>query len=355
MPAETLVHLLRDNYTESKIRGKKSFLLERQQLYSLAEFRTQTEILGFLADSPYGLELSKLQDDSSPVETERAIRLGLARSVQNLIQTAKGNVEQFLLEYSRRFDAYDLATLVLFKSQGRPWEEYVMTRQPLALMKENQLRKIYSIEDLESLAEVVGDETLQSRLEGISLESLTPDKASLVRDIFNGWGEERFYNFVTQKLHGRDRASCREIVGASLDILNLSISLRSKLIGLTGIKLHLVPTYWKLREKQLEQILSAEDVPTALDKAASLRAYRSLLSGARQRYDETKSLSFIEIASRKYMSELARKILLGFPYTIGVVLAFLVLKENEAHNLAAVVSGVGAGLRPEQIRALITV
>ena len=40
MISDTLVHLLRDNYLEAKIRGKKSFLLQRQQLLSLAEIPT---------------------------------------------------------------------------------------------------------------------------------------------------------------------------------------------------------------------------------------------------------------------------------------------------------------------------
>ncbi len=98
---------------------------------------------------------------------------------------------------------------------------------------------------------------------------------------------------------------------------------------------------------------SSEDLALALDRLAGLRYYRKFLSGARQRYEETKSLSFLELFIRMHMLELSKEILLGFPYTLGVELAFLVLKENEARNLAAVVSGVGAGLKPEQIRPLV--
>ncbi len=353
MPAETLVHLLRDNYTEAKVRGKKSFLLERQQLYSLAEFRSQTEILGFLADGPYGPELSKLQETSSPVEVERAVRISFARSVKNLVSTAKGSVRQLLSEYIRRFEAYDLAALVLYKSQGKPWEEYVSTRLPLGVMNEKELHRLYSLEDLETLAGIVGGKNLQGRLEGMELENLTTDKASFVRDVLNGWGEERFYSFIMEKLRGRDKESCLPIVGSSIDLLNLSIILRSKLIGITNVQNHLVPIHWKLRDKSVKQLISSEDLAQALDRSSSLPYYRKLLVGGRQRFDESKSLSFLELLIRKHLLEASRSILLGFPYTLGVELAFLVLKENEARNLAAVVSGVGAGLRPEQVRPLI--
>ena len=73
MLRDTVVHLLRDNFTEAKIRGKKRYLLERQQLQSLTKFKSQTEVIGFLADSPYGPELSKLPDAASPAEGAAAI------------------------------------------------------------------------------------------------------------------------------------------------------------------------------------------------------------------------------------------------------------------------------------------
>jgi len=350
---ETLVHILRDNYTEAKIRGKKSFLLERQQLYSLAEFRSQSEILGFLADGPYGPELSKLQESSSPVETERAVRMGFARSVRNLLASAKGNVRDFLTEYGRRFDAYDLATLLIYKSQGRSLEEYLPTRQPLSGRSEKEVRRLYSHDDPLDVLEELGDEVLLSRVKGLSFEEMTTDRASLVRDILNGWGEERFFNYVGRRLRGRDRTSCLPVVGTSVDLLNLSVILRSKLIGISNIRDHLVQARWQLSEKALSQVLSAEDLAMSLDRVSAFRPYRSLLSGMRQRYEESKSLSFLELALRKHMVDVSRDVLLKFPYSMGIVLAFLTLKENEARNIAAVVSGVGAGLKPETIRPII--
>ena len=353
MLTETLVHLLRDNYTEAKIRAKKSFLVERQQLYSLAEFRTQSEILGFLADTPYGPELSKLQESSSQVETERAVHLGFARSVRNLISSAKGNVREFLMEYTRHLDAYDLATLLIYKSQGKTWEEYLPTRKPLSALSDRELRSLYSRESPTALAVQLGDEALQSRIKSISLAELTPDKASLIRDVFNGWGEERFYNHVSKGLHGRDRDSCLPIVGAGIDLLNLSVTLRSKLIGIRGIGDHLIPVHWRLNERALSLLTVAEDLAQTLDQASSIRHYRGLLSGARQKYEESKSLAFLEISVRKHLVDVSRKVLLKFPNSMGVVLAFLTLKENEARNIAAVVSGVAAGLKPETVRSLL--
>ena len=355
MISDTLVHLLRDNYLEAKIRGKKSFLLQRQQLLSLAEIPTLSDIVAALADGPYGSELSKLQEVSSAVETERAIQRGFASSVNNLVSGSKGNVRQFLLEYVRRFDAYDLATLVMFKSQGKTWEEFSTARQPLGGVREGQLRRLYMMDDLRESVRIIGDKTLEERTGDIDLEEMPPEKAALVRDIFTGWGEERFYNYVVKRLHGRDRSSCLPIVGATVDLLNLSIVLRSKLIGVSNVEEHLVPVHWRLDKQSIGRLLATTDLDETLEKAGSLTQYSRLMANARQRHEETKSLAFLEMDVKRYLVGQARRIFLGFPYTIGVVLAFLIFKENEARGLAAVISGVASGLKPDQVKALITV
>ena len=355
MGTETLSHIVRDNYIIAKIRGEKGKLLERQQIHSLAEFRSQSEILGVLADGTYGKELSELKEGSSPIETERAVRLGFARGVRALLSSSQGPARHFLLEFSRRFDAYDLAAIVVFKAQGKTWEEFVSTRPPLALLKEAELHRLYSMDDLRTIVGIVGDRALVNRVKGFSMEDLAGEKASLVRDIITGWGEERFYNYVNDKLRGFDRESCLPIAGGTVDLANLTIILRSKLIGIPSVRDHLIPSTWKLDDRTRDQLLVAQDVTQALDLASSHPYYHNILSGARQKYEETKSLSFLEVALRKHSTHISKRIFLGFPYTLGVILAFLVLKENEARNLAAIVAGVGSGIKPDQIRSLIAI
>ena len=131
--------------------------------------------------------------------------------------------------------------------------------------------------------------------------------------------------------------------------------MRSKLIGILNVREHLIPASWKLNDQAIDQLLVAQDVNQALDLASSHPYYQRILSGARQKYEETKSLSFLEVASRKHSIHISRRIFLGFPYTLGVILGFLVLKENEARNLGAIVAGVGAGMKPDQIRSLVAI
>jgi hypothetical protein len=246
-----------------------------------------------------------------------------------------------------------VASLVVFKAQGKNWEEYLATRLPLALMKEQELHRLYSLDDVSAIAREAGDRHLVERLKGFSMTDIEGERASLARDIINGWGEERFYKYIDQKLSGPDRENCLPIAGSAIDIANLTIIIRSKLIGASGVRDHLIPSHWKLNQRAIDQLLASTDTPQALDAAASHQYYSRILSGARQKYEESKSLSFIEVALRRYQLDLSRRLFLGFPYSVGIVLAFLILKENEARNLAAVLAGVAAGLPADELRPLL--
>ena len=307
-------------------------------------------------EGPYGPELSKLGDNSSTIEIERAVHLGFAESVMSIIRASGGDTRDFLVQYRRRFDAYALAGLVVFKAQGKTWEEYFATKQPLGLMKEQELHQLYSLDDIPTIAREAGDRHLADRLKGFSTGDIEGEKrSSLVRDIINGWGEERFYKYIDEKLSGSDRENCLPIAGSAIDIANLTIIVRSKLIGASGVREHLIPSHWKLNERAVDQLLAATDVAQTLDAAAGHEYYGRILNGARQKYEESKSLSFIEVALRRYQLDLSKRLFLGFPYSVGIVLAFLILKENEARNLAAVLAGVSAGLPTDELRSLLAV
>lgn len=355
MASDALSHLLRDNYLIARLRGNRSHLLGRQQLFALSESKSQTEIIGLLVEGPYGPELSKLGGESSTIETERAVRLGFAESVMSLIRASEGDTRNFIVQYRRRFDAYSLASLVVFKAQGKTWEEYLATRLPLALLNEQELHRLYSLDDVSTIAREAGDRHLVDRLKGFSMTDIEGERASLVRDTINGWGEERFYRYVDEKLSGPDRENCLPIAGSAIDIANLTIIIRSKLIGASGVRDHLIASHWKLNQRAIDQLLAATDAPQALDAAAGNEYYSRILSGARQKYEESTSLSFIEVALRRYQLDLSRRLFLGFPYSVGIVLAFLILKENEARNLAAVLAGVAAGLPTDELRSLLAV
>ncbi len=350
---DTLRHIARDNYIIAKIRGERSYLLEPQQLLSLAESRSKAEVIGVLTEGPYGQKLSKLEPSADAIMIERVVFSVFGESLNRLLRAAAGDSRELLRKYEARLDADDFAALVVFKASGKSWEEYLATRRPLTLRREQELHRLYSLEDLNALSSELGDRFLVARLKGFSLAEIEGEKAALVKDIIAGWGEERFYKYVSTQLKGADLNNCLPITGSAIDVTNVLIILRSKLIGVTNVRPHLILAWWKLDQTSIEQLIAMQDVPQVLDFLASHYYYRTIFSGARQKYEDDKSLAFLEIRLRQHQLHLSKRIFLGFPYSVGIVLAFLILKKNEARNLAGIFAGVDTGLEPDKIRSLI--
>lgn len=328
-------------------------MLGPQQLHSLAESRSTNEITALLAEGPYGPATSKVQPGSSIVEFEHAISSTFTGILRQLSLAARGDTREFLAKYRVRLDAYDFAALAMFKAAGKTWDEYLATRRPLSEKREQDLHRLYAVEDLASLARELGNRFVVARLKGSSLADLEGEKSAIIRDIIAGWGEEQFYRYV-EKMSGGDARNSLPIVGSAVDMTNVLIILRSKLIGATNVKDHLVTARWKLDAGAVDQLIAFQDVPQGLDFMASHYYYGRLFAGARQKFEDSKSLTFLEIALRQHHLRLSRRIFLGFPYTVGIVHAFLVYLENEARNIAAIFTGVDSGLGSDEIRFLLT-
>lgn len=67
----------------------------------------------------------------------------------------------------------------------------------------------------------------------------------------------------------------------------------------------------------------------------------------------SRSLAFLEIMLQQQMLYECRRILGGYPFSIGVVLAYYILVQQEARNLITILNGKYYGMPSQQIEALL--
>lgn len=352
MSTSVLQNILRENYLIAKIRGEKGLLVKPDQLLTMAGLRTVQEISGALSDTAYGKLLSD-ENVTSPDKREKALKSEFYRTLYLLMGSGEGKVHEFLEDFSRYLDSRDLAALVLFKSQGKSWDEFENTRHSSKTLRTEKMQRAYSYEGIRSILELLGDRHLVKRVEGLSLEDLEGEKAAFLADTIVAWGSEKLFKYVARELSGLDRATCRPIIGSEVDIRNILIILRSKAIGASNVRSHMILAKWKLDAASIDQLISFQDVTQGLDFLASHYYYGPVFVGARQKFEDTKSLAFLENGLRRHQLKLSRRIFMGFPYSLGIILAYLIYKENEARNVAAILTGVDSSLEPDEIRSLL--
>ncbi|MEM3526199.1 MAG: V-type ATPase subunit, partial [Candidatus Jordarchaeaceae archaeon] len=107
-------------------------------------------------------------------------------------------------------------------------------------------------------------------------------------------------------------------------------------------------------EHAIRECAAASDVDGVLN-ILSVSEFRYLAYRAKEVYEQTKSLFAIEHAFNEYFTQIVYSQLLGFPFHIGVPLAFLELKSQEIRNIKIIIVGKVEAVEPSKIRDLLII
>lgn len=158
-------------------------------------------------------------------------------------------------------------------------------------------------------------------------------------------------------LEGVDREIAGKIIGIKIDVENIRNLIRIKRYYQNKIsepERFFIHGGGRINDKLFKSSAGSEFFPGPLaeDKHTSL-----YFAGTEKNIDisrtTTTTLEFLEIALKKIFMEESRKPLLGYPFTIGVVLAFVFLKLDEIENLLAVVYTKVYSMDVDRVRAIL--
>jgi vacuolar-type H+-ATPase subunit C/Vma6 len=98
-----------------------------------------------------------------------------------------------------------------------------------------------------------------------------------------------------------------------------------------------IPGGYRMTSARLRQAFAADSVRDVLSVALE-KSFRSI-SDLMRREEELSKLYLLEIILWSYLVTEAKKTLGGFPFTIGTILSYLILKRTEIRNLITILNG----------------
>jgi len=164
---------------------------------------------------------------------------------------------------------------------------------------------------------------------------------------------KRLWNQISE-LSARDRLLSYQLLGIDIDIKNIQIIHRLKKyyqLSSAEIFKHLIPLQGGVREALKEIIYADYKIQKNFgflnDK--SLLPLEALLSEK----NAQDKLFFLEEILNEVLISKAKKALLGFPFSIGIILAFLTLKKIEIENIKKILRGKALNIPPQEIKKKI--
>ncbi len=332
----------------TKTRAMSGKLLTREDFESLASSRSVAEAVGYLKQrTVYGTVLSDIPEEHlHRGEIERRLSRSLFHDFSKIYRFCNLKQRSVLELY---FCKYEIQAL-----KGALRRIFNPAAKAERIGKEDEVFQYFSNIDLERLN---GATDLEEFLEALRRtpyydvlaqlnrrEKKTLFDYEMVLDMFyfsNIWKKKE------KLLKGKERELMTQVYGSQIDMLNMMWIYRAKhyyQMSAAAIYTLVIPISYKLRKRQLQDLVEAEDEETLLEAAR-----RTWYGQRHQELTETDlELLHRQLLWRIYQVDQHRN-----PYSMTAVTSYLYHKEQEIDQLTTILECVRYGLAPEELSTYI--
>lgn len=352
---------LKYGYANARVKGMKGLLLDQRTIEELIKVRTVEGMMELLQRTPYKADFASGSMRYSGSELiELAAGRSFMRSVRKLMGFTPREDRPAVNALLRKWDLVNLKTLVHAKRLGKPFEDVRPYLVAVGGLTEADFQRIAKADERDIFREIrrteLGEEMLSSSTKVFSKS---------MRDTFNAAlkGMNMFMQLETildayiyllmdkalSEVGGKEVQSIRRILKLEIDAKNILIAERLKKHGYEAEKIRSAFIRGgTLHESFLERLIEAKEA------GASAALIRSKFRKLKLREGEF-SLVELEIALERAMA--AEKVLAFHRsiLSIGVVLGFLLLKEEEMNNLRKIAKAKEFGISEDEVKEMLII
>jgi vacuolar-type H+-ATPase subunit C/Vma6 len=340
----------RYSYINAKLRAHLAEILAKEQWDALLGARDMLAAIRVLDATAYSDLVKDFTANTSPQEVEHVLQDDFNHALTEIIEDAPGATQRLMVWIARKFQKEIVKTLLRLKTTKADEATANRLLLPLNPFTMPVLRGLLEAADLRLFAARLPDPLFRQLVE----ESLPRYEEShellhleqpLDRVVFQNLQKE------AQRLKGLDRQVTLQLVGLETDLINLSITLRSRFLRmpLPEAKQLLLEAEYELPRILCEDAIQAQTLEESVRLLKNSR-YGTLVTQAWEAYEHYHTLRAFEQGFHQRIRTASRDAMLGFPFHFGVLLGYLNLKWYETLNLKALINGKSEGLDAPTIR-----
>ncbi|MCL5674770.1 MAG: V-type ATPase subunit [Candidatus Omnitrophica bacterium] len=328
-------------YANAKIRVMLSFLLDEKMLNNLVNARDVYSVLGMLKDTQYKGIIENFEKGGFNISfLEKEF-------LRNEISTLKK-------VYSPTFPPATKAVISLLiqkyeieeiKISLRLWNEKRISEAPLYLLNEKiwfdiDYNKIISSPDLNGIIQILSDTPYKKPLDDAKTMFADTNSVFFLEAYLD---KDYFVRLVSaiKQLSFNDKNIANRIIGAMIDMENLNWLIRAK-------------KYYSLEREEIDRwlikggILTNNDFVSVFLAGGIKSVYNVSLASLTEKNEYRLGIYLHEILAGEI-----KKILSGYPFTLGIILSYVLLKTREIKNVISIINAKIYNLSKEEISMLI--
>ncbi|MCM2325749.1 MAG: V-type ATPase subunit [Candidatus Woesearchaeota archaeon] len=333
-------------YTFARISAMKSLLLQKSDYDKLMKMDSN-EIVKFLQEGVYAPEINTLSLRYSGIKLmEASLNKHLERIFMKLKVISDPSIEYLLIQYLKRYDFWNVKTLIRAKLTGLPEEELMDMMLPIGALKPGRLKKLYKL----SAREIIEECGI------ISLNKKDLDEFEQTKNLgkIENLFDFHYYMEVAEfakniPLQGK---LFKEFFKYEFDIYNIKLMLKRVYFELDQkvIEPYIIWDGKDLTKTNLREMLHKTDVHSLL-REISKTNYRKVL----QEIKEKDALLRYELILERFLLQKSIILYHQHPLTVDVVLGYMFSKEIEIRNLRVIIKSKKLEFTEDYVKNLIVV
>lgn len=346
-------------FINAKVRARISKLLSEDTLRQMATARSIDEALVLLRNSSFGI-LEEIYTKSGDL---KLAELELLKSEIGVYGTITRYVRDEILDFVRslllRFETDNLKNALRIFFDGKIRKRHVEDAVHYILYDTiiNTLN-IDAIINADNLGEIA--RSLAATPYGALIkkhETAVEQDGSLFK--LEVALDHFFYtNLVIQArgLRGTDRREALRLIGVEIDLQNINWIIRFKNfynLPLEEVLSLIIPSGFNLDSASIKKTYSSQNVSAILNDVLKKKYPGLSTMLAAQTSDSTSRLLLIERILEQIMKHEIQRILQGYPFTIGIILCYFLLKKNEIARVKTVLNAKQYGFAEERIEGML--
>ena len=331
----------------TKCRAMYAKLLKRSDYDLLLEKTDVSQIADYLKkQTPYALVLDEIDDKSvHRSQMEHVFRKSLYHDYVKLLRFTSGEFNSGLKIMYQALETDDIKLLIGSLCRGQLHD---VRDEELTYLKYHTNLDVPDLLESKTMDQMVDKlkETRYYKVLKPFVSDQTPNFLRLDKALDNLDCQTRMSSFMSQ-LSGKSRALAMSFCAMEIDIKNLFFIYRIKkldTVQIGDIIANLIPHYYKISSKDLMEMAECD----------SLQKVVSLISGTHYSFLFPEGEESVwESNYSEYLYKIHMHNLRAHNNDIGIILAYLFLKENDIRNLVTITEGIRYQLPRENIAALL--
>jgi len=341
-------------YACTRVKAKKRFLLSREA-YSRMLVMDVYEIGRFLGETQYREEMTRYASRHTGANlVEVAVTRNLADTYSAILGFCTGHLREMVGDYLKRWDTFNVKTVLRGRITGVGEEELVDTLVPAGEFSEAYLRSLIQMGQMQEVMDALSRKPSLGITPELAREVVDSGRLAALEDHL----DKAMYYDLLKDIEPTNTAEklLRDFVRREIDVANLKILLKLKAEQVPEDKVvrYLIPGGMDYGSDKLRVMAQQPGLTAVVEELEKSQLYGEI-KGPLEQFKSDQRLSGITIALDKALIHTSEKFAHFYPLSVLPIVNYMIRKKVEVDNIRIIARGKESALPTKVIQDLLVV